>query len=341
MKTFILSFTLGLVLLFSANGQQGRIRLIASFKEKTDPSFNIVYSPAFCAAWTMLKEDIVKEDIKIKDNLSLVQYLNEVTYRPACAGHWVVQAGFTGKGIIDSIKNSMKLSFGKDFTDLDEFKNEDEAIICLACFNEDVSFNVPFETMEWNFISSGKNTAVSCFGVARSENTESEDPVRDQVKIYDYRNPDDFIAVIHCRDKEKEIILAKTGFRRSLSYMRDLIYDRIEQTYAENLAGQDELIIPRISLSAIKSYSELIDRRLVNKGFEDYFFVRAEHRVDFKMEESGASVKAGGTIVMKKGPVPRIYSFDKPFFVIVKEKNASVPDLLAWIVDDEFLVKTR
>ena len=126
-----------------------------------------------------------------------------------------------------------------------------------------------------------------------------------------------------------------------MSYMIDLVYDRIEQTYSENLSGHDELIIPKINLSASKSYVELINKRLVNKGFEDYFFVRADHRAVFKMDEAGASVKAGGTIVLKKGPVPRLYSFDKQFFVIVKEKNASVPDLLAWIVDDEFLVKTR
>ena len=340
MKTLKLLIGLTLLLQVCANGQQTNILLVSSLLEVADPYSNIVYTPAFSAAWTMLKEDVVKEEIMLKESPPIVGLLNNVSCRPDDKARWVAQAGFVSNGIIDSIKRSMKTTFGTVFSDLDEFKNIDDAIICLASFYDDVRFKVPFNTMDWNFFSNGNNTSVSCFGVAKSDDNDIPDGVRDQVKIYDYRNPDDFIVVIKCSDNEKEIILAKTGFRKSLSYMKDLVYDRIDQTYPENLNGRDELIIPRIDLSATQRYDELINKRLVNKGFEKYFFVRADQSVDFKMSESGATVKATGTIVLVRGPVPRIYSFDKPFLIIMKKRNTSDPSFLTWIADEKFLVKT-
>jgi len=125
---------------------------------------------------------------------------------------WVLQSGFVEDGVIERINNSLQTKFGIRKTDLDQFKNERDAIICYSYFQKSLTFKYPLESLEWKFKSNGESNRVACLGVSKSreDNQTEELKARNrQVTVYDYRNPDDFIVQMEGKDENKEIILAK------------------------------------------------------------------------------------------------------------------------------------
>lgn len=313
MKKSIIFLISNCILLISLAQQEkpSSIQVIAAPDETVNPVRNVAYSAAFRSAWSMLKEDIIEENILIREKPepAIVPLLNDRPYRPASDQGWITNTRLAG-----------------------------DSIICDARFRLNIHFTIPFEVMDWRFQSSGPTQGISCFGISKGEQTDTKNEMRKQVAVYDYRSPDDFIICIRASDPNRELILAKMEFTQSLHSMIGIVNDRIIQSYPEEVSPMDELIIPQINLWALHSYSELLGKHLANNDFEDYFFVQADHTIEFAMNETGAYAEASGTVTIMKGPKSRIYAFDKPFMVIVREKGAREADLVLWITDAEFLI---
>lgn len=307
-------FLISNCILFISWAQQedsSTIQVISTLDETVSPGRSVAYSAAFRSAWTMLKEDIVEENIRIRETPEpvIVPLLNDRPYRPASDQGWITNTRLAG-----------------------------DSIICDARFRLNIHFTIPFEVMDWRFQSSGPTQGISCFGISKGEQTDAKNEMRKQVAVYDYRSPDDFIVCIRGSDPHRELILAKMEFTQSLHSMIGIVNDRIIQSYPEEVTPMDELIIPQINLRARHSYSELLGKHLANNDFEDYFFVQADHNIEFTLNQAGAFAEASGTVTIMKGPKPRIYAFDKPFMVIVREKGAREADLVLWVTDTEFLI---
>jgi hypothetical protein len=203
-----------------------------------------------------------------------------------------------------------------------------------------IAFKQPFESTEWDFYSDTGVTRVECFGI--SKNNEDQDlelkkEMQEQVSIYDYRNPDDFIIRLATADPTMEIILAKMEPRETLESSFKTVEERIARSFPDEFSGIDELIVPKLRFSSKRSYSELIHQHLANKGFEKWFFAVASQQLDFTLDEAGAMADITGKIVKIKGPVSRIYAFDKPFLLICREKGSPEPEIVAWITTPDVM----
>jgi hypothetical protein len=111
----------------------------------------------------------------------------------------------------------------------------------------------------------------------------------------------------------------------------------MRRSVPEDFSNIDELIIPKIKLSSKRSFSELLHQHLANRGFESWFFAVASQQLEFTLDESGVLVEITGKIVKIKGPVSRIYAFDKPFLLICREKGSEEPDMAAWIATPDVM----
>jgi hypothetical protein len=64
--------------------------------------------------------------------------------------------------------------------------------------------------------------------------------------------------------------------------------------------------------------------------------------IDFSLDKSGAAISSEASIgVTKKAEDfrPRKFSFDRPFFVIMKKRDAEHPFFVMWVENDELLQK--
>jgi len=287
----------------------------------------------------MLVTDIIGENVKTVNSIPLVEEMNQNPFRPDNPSDWVIEAGTVTDGIIEKIKQSLMYKFQETDLSLDKYRKELDAIICYARMVKVMSFKYPFESIEWNFNANNEIRKVSCFGISKRRSDEDKDltEMQQQVAIYDYRNPDDFIVTLATADPSMEIILAKIAPGATLESAVTRVNERMERSIPEDFSNIDEIMIPKINLKSEKTYQELISQFLANKGFEDYFFAEAKQEVEFILDESGALAKVTGEIVKIKGPTSRIYAFDKPFLVICRDKGSEEPDIVAWIADTDVM----
>jgi hypothetical protein len=327
-------------LVLSLNRQPGRadqdIYVISCLDEKLPSNTNIVYTPTMRAAWTVLKDGIVGEDIVLTESLSLTASLNRNPFKVPENEEWLAMAGFVEKGILEEINREMKNRFGINDTGLDKY-TDDEGIVCYSYLHKKIGFRNTFETLKWDFPGYDGSKPVECFGVSKGSEPGKE-AMREQVRIHDYMHRDDFIVRILPRDSSKEIILAKIPGSATLTGMIREIEDRITLGGESKLSETDELIIPKIKFDVNHSYDECIGLYLKNEGFEDYFFARMAQQIGLSLDESGAEAIATGEIVLKKGPGSRLYIFDKPFLVIIRDTNSPEPDMVVW-VDNKGLLR--
>jgi len=329
----MLSLAIGL------SGQNGvtehEVFVIAHLNEKIPSASNIIYAPNFRASWTKLKNDIIGADIVLTKSLSLTAGLNQYSYSLPDNDDWLAMAGFVEKGILEEINSAMQKKFDIRETGLSRF-SDDKGIICYSYLNKTLHFAQPFETLTWDFPGKKESQAVECFGVSKGTG-EVKAAMREQVSIHDYRNPDDFIIRISSKEPGKEIILAKIPSGGIMSGMVKEIDERIDLPGIGKLSEIDELVIPKIEFDIEHSYDELLGLFLKNNGFDDYFFARAVQKIGFTLDESGAQARATGEIILKKGPKSRLYIFDKPFMVILRDAGSSEPDMVVWVDNIDIL----
>ncbi len=304
-----------------------------------DFTTNTIYSPAFRAAWTMLKLDSIGEDIKTRKDIPLVDQLNKHPFPPSDRSCWVIEAGSLEDGIIERIKQSLMYKFKQTDPSLDRLRAEKGAVICFSRYVAALAFQVPFETLEWRFHHGIATDTVACFGITKKR--FNKDPLikamQEQVSIYDYRSPDDFIVRLSTADPSMELILAKIEPDNTLGMTVSHVFDRMDNSVPEDFSNIDELIIPKLKLDGEKRFPELIHQSFSNKGFKDFFISEASLAISLSLDESGAVAQATGEIIKIKGPESRIYAFDKPFLVILRQKDSPEPDLVAWVANSQVM----
>jgi len=340
---FIISFLGSLASQDKPNDKTASTQVIPHLEEKIDFTKNIVYAPTFRASWTMLKEDILHNNVIVGGAYQFGTMMNKSPYRPEHIDDWVLHAGFVEEGIIENINSSLQSKFGISETDLDQFKDEKDAIICYSRFQKALIFNYPFEELEWDFECNGESKRIKCFGVSKSGEREQTDELKarnQQVRVYDYRNPDDFIVRLEGKEENKEIILAKVQPNKTIKETLITVLVRMQLAAPEELIFLDEMVIPKINVNIEHSYDELSGQHLSNPGWTEYFFARASQEIHFSLDETGAQGNATGEIVKIKGPQSTLYIFDKPFLVIMKEKDVAEPDLVMWIANTDYLTLT-
>ncbi|MFC2102390.1 hypothetical protein ACFLS7_05300 [Bacteroidota bacterium] len=343
MKTPILILTAVIFLLgnpFANSSQPDKETVILScLSQPAYQNQNLLYSPAFKASWTMLKEDVLGADIRLHQPGQTLFCLNRNPFNPPHNQEWLALSGYIQHGIIDQIQKSLQAEFGITDPDLDQFRGEREGIVCYSYLQTSVTFKYPFPSFEWKFSEEEKTVPVACFGLPKvGEGPDPAEKIRRQVRLFDYRSDDDFILQIPDADSAKEIILAKVPFQENLQSTVANVSGRVQSGYQDELTLLDELMIPKINLSAVQHYAELEGKYLTNPGFTDYFFASACQKISFSMDESGALAQVTGEIIMLKGPHSRILAFDKPFLLILRSIGATEPDLVIWFANADFLV---
>lgn len=309
---------------------------------------NVVFCATFSIAWNRLKDEIIKEEIKVKTPVEIVPYLNKslITESDMTAADYLAMAGLVENNIVGKINQGLQRKFGFDAWLLDPHEYKDPAtILAYAFLNKNMRFKNPFEDFKepLYFVSENKRDEVAGFGVHQYLSQPEHSQMGDQVEILEYIDKGNFIIRLKAESSEDEIVLAKVAPDATLLNTYEKINSRIADSQPISLQKNDVLQIPKFDLALIQSYSTLLDVHLANKGFEDYFFAEAAQRINFKLDESGARVKSEGKIVLKKGgPIDfKLLLFDSPFLLYLKKPDGRYPYLMMWIDNTGLLVKSK
>ena len=306
---------------------------------------NLMYCSTFQIAWDVLSDDIIKEPLRLNGNPLMAQMLNErLTGKEDISEDcYLAMAGLNKDGIVEKIKQALKEKFNEE-PGLDISLRQPDDILAYAFLLKDLKFAKEFEGLDQPIYFRDK-TSVKAFGIEQYAFDEKRRSLGEQVSILDYQNDDDFIISLKSVSPKDEIILAKIVPQKTMLETMDSVFNRISSARPSVMAKDETLRIPKLDFDVLHSYTELSGRAVLNKGFEKYFISKAIQSIRFRLNEKGALLRSEAAIEIAMGisrdipKRPRLFIFDKPFLICLKEKGAKYPYFSMWVDNAELLLQ--
>lgn len=304
---------------------------------------SIIYCSTFQLAWNELKDNIIKGDIKLSGSEpEMVKYLNKSlsTKKDISGKDYVAMVGFGKDDIVKKINDELKSKFKDQAPTVAEQLEKDD-IFAYAFLYKNLKFENEFEKLKRAISFNGSTGAkeVKGFGIREYKDSDRASKVAEQVTIVDYKNEDDFIIKLKSNSPKDEIILAKLKPEQSLLETIKAVEERTKTSKVAYISGHDTLQIPCFDFNINHNYNELLKKPLQNSGFQDYEIVKASQNILFKFNETGATLKSEAGIKGTKS-APAVHHsliFNKPFLLMLKEKDAAYPYFAIWVQNTEVL----
>jgi hypothetical protein len=312
---------------------------------------NVIWCSSFQLAWNQLKDNVIKEPVKLIDAEEIANRLNLAKQSLADIPDESCYAavGFVKDGILEKIKTEMAKCFPSepqpDFRDVSPI----DVIIAYSYLTANVKFKVPYFENQKEFIfkdSQGNETPVTSFGI-RPEDDKPYRKLRKQVDVLYYsHHPDSFnlmeFAFDLCKDtKPNQIVLAviepKENLEQTLEYLNDKIVGFTKEEIFHKFGINDVLLVPNIFWRITHHFKQLEKKFLGNRGCEDLSIRLAFQMIQFRLDRSGAELKSEAKLYAES--VPRHFVFDQPFLIYMKKRGAEHPFFVMWVDNAELLSK--
>lgn len=303
---------------------------------------NMIWCGTFQMAWNELRDNMVKEDIKLKDENVLSPQLNKKTFTKDYINEkdYIAMVGYNKDGIVEKINSTLKKKFNEEGKWKVETKlQRPDDILAYSFLKKNLDFEYAFQDLKDGLEFSG--IKVKAFGMGDIKDEASRSKLAQQVKLLFYENDDNFIISLKGKNNNDEIILAHIKPKDTLN--NTLNYALSNSDKEKTISTKDILKIPMFRFDISKNFNELINKSLENKGFEDYSISSAIQRIEFSLTERGAELKSKAEIGMSKSvqepEKPKKLVFDKPFLLYMKERNKEKPYFVMWVDNSEIMIK--
>jgi len=315
---------------------------------------NVLYCASFQKAWDMMRNQVIREEIRLTDDPLTARQLNRHSLGndDISSGSYVAEAGVLSKELIERINRGLREKFGDQGGEsfkMPQTAAGDRSIIAYAYLQKNLEFRTEFEklTTPVSFKANGSSTPVVTFGIEKfSYSNHLHEKLQNQVEVFDYRNDNDFILLLRSKSDDDEIILAKVKPEKTLLDTYQTVAKRIDTGKKTTIWENESLKIPKIDFDLSYSFPELEGKRLLNNGWEGWLIAKALQDTRFKLDEKGAVLKSRAFFMATKEEAPapgnakpRMFIFDKPFLIYMKQKIGKYPYFVLWINNPELMLK--
>lgn len=163
-----------------------------------------------------------------------------------------------------------------------------------------------------------------------------------QVRVHDYRSPDDFVISIANLNGE-DLILAKIPQPQTLAAGIHEVTKRIQDSRvppkAREVVAEEDFVIPVLELSVFGDFKDELNHPDQPPGTR---VIKARQELQFRLDERGAVVQREAAVIGENGeydyePGTRTFIFDKPFLVMLREAPVKQPYFAAWIGNTDLM----
>jgi len=315
---------------------------------------NTLYCASFQLAWSKMRNQVIKEDIRLSDNTPTARQLNRqlIGNDDVSSGSYVAEAGVLSQELIERINRELREKFGDqggESFNIPQIASGERSIIAYAYLQKNLEFRTEFEklTTPVSFQAKDSSTPVLAFGIEKfTYSNHLHEKLQNQVAIYDYRDDSDFIVSLTSKSDDDLIILAKVKPGKNLLYTCQTVAKRIDTGKKTTIWENESLKIPKIDFDLSYSFPELEGKRLLNNGWEGWLIAKALQDTRFKLDEKGAVLKSRAFMFKTKSEAPapgntkpRMFIFDKPFLIFLKQKTGNSPYFALWVNNPELMRK--
>lgn len=293
---------------------------------------NVVYCASLELLWLELT-DYLGNQPKAITRVEDLENLNHATaeyHIPLNEAFWFAKVGLEKDGIIDSIQSAYQQQFG--LTWKPDSDNESTDLIGHAYLKKTIDFYSSQDQQSGHF-RFNDSIRVKCFmdnGMAGPKN-------ENWFQIHDFKNDDDFIFQMGCKDSLDEVYFAKVPPQENLKTTYEAIMDRVNANRLTCLGVYDEFLIPYLKFDVTNDFEQLQNLVLTN-GSE---IKKLSQQINFDLNKDGIKLESQANSVIILGvdeePEPKIYAFDQPFLIILKRKGALTPYFLMWVQNAQFM----
>jgi hypothetical protein len=332
------------------------------------PGENYIYSPIFQMAWDKVRDELVKEPLKIEGAPELATIMNRSKFDPGNldTNRALVAGGYVADGAVDDIRKRFVQKFGTDEPVRDMLDQWPPAytkkdFVMLAYLQVALRFEEPFFVFQQplRFNSSSGSSNVEAVGASYFSAEDGRNEKRwDQVVVNDYRNDSDFIltlvsypqALSHRRVRTadmpptEEIIVAMVQPGKTLNDTWASVQNRMvntKQHYSDYFIPNEIVKVPKIRFDKSAKYDELLWKQILNDEFTGLVIIAACQSVKFEFNEKGVDLEttgwlgAAGAGPPKYIPPPRRMVVDRPFLMALRRPGKE-PYLVLWIENPVF-----
>ncbi len=337
------------------------LAIVPTLDTPMPPGKSVLWCSSFQLAWNQLKQDIVKEPIRIEGAEAIADRLNraEQSFSDISADSVYAVAGLVRDGINDKIRSEMHRRFpGAPVPELDD---DPLAITAFAHLNAGVKYAHPFQVnpKPLDFTDArGQKTSVASFGIPGS-NREVPPEVREQVRIlyasYAGEEVLGFALDLSVDSQPNQIVLARikpaTTLAETLADLENknakykLISKPLPDDKEDELNYNETLLVPAMHWRVNHQFRELegVNRFLLNPCCPGLFMKTAYQDVEFRFDSEGATVASNARLVAAKASAerarpPTAFKFDRPFLIYLKKRDAKHPFFVMWVNDAELLL---
>lgn len=328
------------------------------YDEELAPTKNLLWCSTFQLCWDSLGRDVLGGDPELENIPALAKNLNRHLTGVADLDDesFLATAGFGKDGILEKIRHALLERFsGNANPDLLPDAVGPDDIFAYAYLFKNLLFAEPFHDLGAKpFVAPERPNLlpqIDAFGLEPSlyaEETDHEqlERIRHQVSVHHYHDMNDFVIEIHSRSPGDRLLLARLQPKETLEETVAEVLDRVGHgTCPQPELGPKELLfVPKMDFDITKDFPEIEGRRLLNQGFETFFFAKAIQNVRFRLNERGAVLESEASMLLALSEpevLPREFNLCAPHLLLMMRKGARTPYFALWIGNEELLVTAR
>lgn len=296
---------------------------------------NYIYCATFELAWN---EAIAKlndgKKIILDKQSKLADLLNKQTFKKSDIDQndVYVNSGLLEKGIIDIINKDLQNKFQNPIL-CESSQNTKNRFLIYSYLEKNMKFEPSFEG---NHKIKFKNSTVKAFGF--KDNSGNKDMRKNVTHYFNHNEPSYQIITIKTDKGNEELILSDIPLDRTLLDTYNSTIAIMKNSDKYDIDSEGTLLIPKIAFNVSHDAKEIIGLKIVNNKY-NWQIEESNQITQFIVNEHGVKLKSRVKISFAKGGASRHIIFDKPFMLILKQKNSDKPYFMLWIDNEELLQK--
>lgn len=348
MKTVVCAF---FAFMSAGASQAAEIAAVAHPEETLAFDKIVVWSPLFQAAWDELHRGM-GVPVRIDPPNTLMDRLDRFTWKTDAVmpgKHWKVWAGNGTREFIDKANAEAALMTGEK-TGPFKIEAATDARIALGLLDRDLVFRkLLYRSTETPLLfrsTDGRESKVQFFGTRG----DASGGFREVVSVLAYKKGSHAIQIQSDADDSAVLYLPENpeSFHEACAKLREWKSKRLAGDWGSeqdpNLHRDDDVRIPVLELATTTDFIPLLSSaRYFGGAGGPWRLFKAEQRLRFVLTEKGAKLRVEvelGLMPFGEPPppppmIPRVFHYDRPFFVFLWRNGAEWPYFGAWIGNAE------
>lgn len=345
-----------------------------SLNAKIDNKKNMVYSSAFDTARTILCNDVLKETSEISGQ-KIADVNNSTNSSPISSkDSSIFIAGDRRNNISEKITTFISNAKFNDLTKkiqtISDIVEKYDTLV-FSYTHKNISFNNKFEAIKSSIVfkSGSAEINVKAFGInSYNPYVDQHKALRKQIKVIfigdystmypsSYSNlsqtssnlPEGLILKFEADSESDEIILSTFYPKNTMLETYMLINDFVNKRFEKHILGTG--IIYKQTLEFLLNYKDVFTPRqfyipLINFDLIHQYNIKPNenigtvNRLRIKINDSLTVINKPYEPHQVMGDLPYNCIFDKPFVLYLKKHGADFPYFMAYIANDELLIKS-